>query len=187
MLLSMKAMEDEMATCKACGLDVGMLRGGRCKTCDKLYRAAKTNDLQAAQDYADRGGTDLPGVVGQQAQLNEAVSAIEVTTETFVPHVVERLGVVTGQCALGMNIFRDFTAEIRDLVGGRSGAYQKAIKEAKDKCIADMKVEAAELGAEAVIAMDLDFNEITGGGGLFGGKGMIMVVATGTAVKLAKG
>ena len=159
-----------MPQCKACGVEVGMIRGGRCKTCDQLYRAAKANDPEAAQAYADRGGTDLPGVVSQRTQLNEAVNAIEVTTETFVPNVAERLGVVTGQCELGMNIFRDFTAEIRDLVGGRSGAYQKAIREAKDQCITDMKVEAAELGAEAVIAMDLDFNEITGGGGLFGGR-----------------
>ena len=102
-----------------------------------------------------------------------------------VPGVVERLGLVSGQCALGMNIFRDLTAEIRDVVGGRSGAYQRAIKEATEICILEMKREANDLGADAVIAVDLDFNEITGGGGLFGGKGMMLAVATGTAVKLS--
>lgn len=175
-----------MATCKTCGLDVGMLRGGRCKNCNELYRAAKAGDADAAKKYADRGGADISNNVLQRNDLNAAALTIQVTTEAFVPDVEERLGVVTGQCALGMNIFRDFTAEVRDLVGGRSGAYQKAIKEAKDQCIMDMKVEAAELRADAVIAMDLDFNEITGGGGLFGGKGMIMVIATGTAVRMSK-
>jgi len=113
-------------------------------------------------------------------------SRLPVTTETYIDSVTERLGIVTGQCALGMNIFRDFTAEIRDVVGGRSGAYQRAITEAKDTVIAEMQREAYDLGADAVIAVDIDMNEITGGGGLFGGKGMIAMLATGTAVKLAE-
>ena len=147
-----------MARCSACGepgFTENELVGGRCPKCRSSSQARPV-----------RSGRTIP-----------------VTTETMVPEVTERLGVVTGQCALGMNIFRDFTSEIRDVIGGRSGAYQKAIKEAKDLCISEMKQEAYQLGADAVIAMDLDFSEITGGGGLFGGKGMIMVVATGTAVK----
>jgi uncharacterized protein YbjQ (UPF0145 family) len=172
-----------MPECEKCGVYAGMLRGGRCKTCHDLFQKAKSGNDKAAQAFVDRGG-ELSGYVSQRKKISEAASDIAVTTEMSVLGVIDRLGVVTGQCALGMNIFRDFTAEISDIVGGRSGAYQKAVKEAKDQCIEDMKIEAVQLGADAVIAMDLDFNEITGGGGLFGGKGMIMVVATGTAVRL---
>lgn len=172
-----------MPTCQTCGVSSNVLRGGRCKTCHDLFKRAKAGDSSAANEFISRGG-DLPGYVSEQVQATDAALAIPVTTEMAVPGVSERLGVVTGQCALGMNIFRDFTAEIRDVIGGRSGAYQSAIKRAKDQCIIDMKAEAAELQADAVIAMDLDFSEITGGGGLFGGKGMIMVIATGTAVRM---
>lgn len=174
-----------MPKCAVCGVDSGFLRAGRCKTCHDFLTKAKSGDAAAAQAFVDRGG-DFPGFVSENRKIGEIASSILVTTEAFVEGVEERLGVVTGQCALGMHIFRDFTAEIRDIVGGRSRAYQRAIKEAKDQCMADMRVEAVELGANAVVAVDLDFNEITGGGGLFGGKGMIMVVATGTAVRIAR-
>lgn len=170
-----------MMQCQSCGAEVKFLHGGNCRSCRDLRARARKGDAKAIATLSELLGTsDEDSVRGPT--LSELAERVEVTTETTVPGVDQRLGVVTGQCALGMNIFRDFTAELRDVVGGRSGAYQKAIKEAKDMCIAEMKQEAHRLGADAVIAMDLDFNEITGGGGLFGGRGMIMVVATGTAV-----
>lgn len=164
-------------TCADCGRTARLLYGGRCDSCNTIYKANKK---------AGRLG-EAALSLEQEAEIRLKASKLPVTTETYIDGVTERLGIVTGQCALGMNIFRDFTAEIRDVVGGRSGAYQRAITEAKDTVIAEMQREAYDLGADAVIAVDIDMNEITGGGGLFGGKGMIAMLATGTAVKLVMG
>lgn len=162
-----------MATCTKCGNSgFGLLeiKSGKCPICRKQETSLSEEQKREVE--------------AQNLLLRENAQTLLTTTETSIEGVEKRLGIVTGQCALGMNIFRDFTAEVRDVIGGRSGAYQKAIREAKDLCLEEMKIAASELGADAVVAVDLDFNEITGGGGLFGGKGMIMVVATGTAVKM---
>ena len=85
-------------------------------------------------------------------------------------------GLVMGEAILGTNIFRDFFAGIRDIVGGRSGAYEKALQEAREIAIHEMTEEAQQLGANAVIGIDIDYETI-------GAKGsMLMVSANGTAV-----
>lgn len=104
-----------------------------------------------------------------------------ITTTPHVPgrETVEAVGVVTGEAILGVNVFRDFFAGIRDIVGGRSGGYQKALREARDHALADMQAEAGALGADAIIGMDLDYETIDTQKGA-----MLMVSASGTAVKL---
>ncbi|MBC7281499.1 heavy metal-binding domain-containing protein [Hoeflea sp.] len=92
--------------------------------------------------------------------------------------IVEYLGIVTGEAILGTNIFRDLFAGIRDIVGGRSGAYEKALREARGIALRDMQDEAARLGANAVIGIDLDYENISAGGK----SSMLMVSASGTAV-----
>ena len=87
-------------------------------------------------------------------------------------------GLVTGEAILGTNIFRDFFAGIRDIVGGRSGAYEKALQEAREIAIREMTEEAQELGANAVIGIDIDYENITVGTS----GSMLMVSASGTAV-----
>lgn len=89
--------------------------------------------------------------------------------------IVTYHGLVTGEAILGANVFRDLFAGIRDIVGGRSGAYEKVLKEARDTAVAEMSREAAALGANAVIAVDLDYETVHKGT-------MLMVSATGTAV-----
>jgi len=89
------------------------------------------------------------------------------------------LGVVTGEAVMGTNIFRDFFAGIRDIVGGRSGSYEKELKKARDLALDEMAEEAAAAGADAVIAVDLDYEHIGGDD-----RSMLMVSANGTAVKL---
>lgn len=89
-------------------------------------------------------------------------------------------GVVTGEAILGANVFRDFLAGIRDIVGGRSGAYEKSLREAREIAIREMKDEAKRLGGNAVIGVDIDYENITAGSGT-----MLMVSASGTAVTLA--
>ena len=89
------------------------------------------------------------------------------------------LGVVTGEAIMGTNVFRDMFAGIRDFVGGRSSAYEKEVKKAKDLAIEQMIEEAESLGADAVIGIDLDY-EVIGGDK----KTLLMAIANGTAVKL---
>lgn len=87
-------------------------------------------------------------------------------------------GLVSGDAILGANMFRDFFAGIRDLVGGRSGAYEKVLRKAKQEAIEDMLAQARELGANAVVGVDLDYETIQ----VQDGGSMLMVSATGTAV-----
>ncbi|MGH7574847.1 MAG: heavy metal-binding domain-containing protein [Longimicrobiales bacterium] len=92
--------------------------------------------------------------------------------------IVEYKGLVSGEAILGANIFKDFFAGIRDIVGGRSAAYERELRQAKKIAIDEMTDEALSLGANAVVGVDLDYETIsTGSGG-----GMLMVSASGTAV-----
>ncbi len=87
-------------------------------------------------------------------------------------------GIVTGEAILGANIFRDLFAGIRDIVGGRSAAYEEELSKARHTALEEMEHRAAALGADAIVAVDLDY-EVIGANG-----SMLMVSASGTAVKL---
>jgi uncharacterized protein YbjQ (UPF0145 family) len=95
--------------------------------------------------------------------------------------ISEYLGLVTGDAILGANIFKDFFAGIRDIVGGRSAAYEKELRKAKDIAIKEMADAAAALGANAIVGVDLDYETIGSGQG----SNMLMVSASGTAVRIA--
>jgi uncharacterized protein YbjQ (UPF0145 family) len=102
---------------------------------------------------------------------------------TTTPHLAERetretLGIVTGQAIIGANIFRDFMAGVTNIVGGRATGYENALREARDLALAEMEEEARRKGADAVVSVDLDYEAL----GVE--NGMLMVSATGTAVKL---
>ena len=84
-------------------------------------------------------------------------------------------GIVTGEAILGANIFRDLFAGIRDIVGGRSAAYEQELGKARKTALKEMEDEARSLGADAVVGVDLDYEVINN---------MLMVSASGTAVKL---
>jgi uncharacterized protein YbjQ (UPF0145 family) len=102
-----------------------------------------------------------------------------VTTPTLEGKPIKRyLGLVSGEAILGANIFKDFFASIRDIVGGRSAAYEKELRNAKDLAIKEMTEQARMLGANAVVGVDLDYETI----GIEGGGNMLMVSANGTAV-----
>lgn len=87
------------------------------------------------------------------------------------------LGIVTGETIIGANIFKDFFASIRDIVGGRSGSYERVLREAKETALKEMEEEAVKLGADAIIGIDLDYETVGSNGG------MLMVTASGTAVR----
>ena len=94
--------------------------------------------------------------------------------------IVAYKGLVGGDAILGANMFRDFFAGIRDILGGRSGAYEKVLRKAKEEAISDMMEQARELGANAVVGVDLDYETIQ----IQDGGSMLMVSASGTAVVL---
>lgn len=92
--------------------------------------------------------------------------------------ITEYLGVVTGEAILGANAIRDFFANIRDVVGGRSGAYEKVLRSAREEAFEEMEERATKRGANAVVGVDIDY-EVLGET-----NGMMMVSVSGTAVKL---
>jgi uncharacterized protein YbjQ (UPF0145 family) len=91
--------------------------------------------------------------------------------------ITEYLGVVTGEAILGANIVRDLFAGVRDIVGGRSGAYEEELRKAREIALQEMEAEANARGAEAIVGIDLDYETVGNGS-------MLMVTASGTAVRL---
>lgn len=87
------------------------------------------------------------------------------------------LGIVVGEAIIGTNIFRDIGAGLRDIIGGRSSAYEKKMTEARETAIKEMIEKAEAMGANAVVGVDIDYETV--------GQGMMMVSASGTAVKLS--
>jgi uncharacterized protein YbjQ (UPF0145 family) len=102
---------------------------------------------------------------------------IVTTTSSIDGHnIIEYLGICTGEAIIGANIVRDVFANVRDIVGGRSGSYETIIRDGKDTAIAEMQAQALQMGANAIVGVDLDY-EVVGDRG-----SMLMVVASGTAV-----
>ena len=92
--------------------------------------------------------------------------------------IQQYIGIVTAEAIIGANIFKDIFAGIRDIVGGRSGTYERVIEEARANALHELEGKAQQLGANAVVGIDLDFETVGSGGS------MLMVVATGTAVRI---
>jgi len=120
--------------------------------------------------------------VERELTLDKA-SHIKLTTAfSFANEEIEtELEIITAECVFGMNIFRDFFAGMTDFFGGRSKASQKVLRDARKNCLQELRLEAVNIGADGVLAVDLDYSEISGKG-----KGMLFLVASGTAVKFKK-
>ncbi len=109
----------------------------------------------------------------------DARGVIVTTTPTIEGRPIQDyLGIVTGEVIVGANLFRDLFANIRDIVGGRSGSYERILADARKQAIEEIQAEAATLGGNAVVAIDLDY-EVIGDTG-----SMLMVSASGTAVRI---
>jgi uncharacterized protein YbjQ (UPF0145 family) len=99
------------------------------------------------------------------------------TTPTIEGHSITKYhGVITGEAIIGANLFKDIFASITDLVGGRSSAYEKVLREAKDNAMKELQYNGQAIGANAVVGIDLDYETIGSNGS------MLMVTASGTAV-----
>lgn len=117
--------------------------------------------------------------------LSKSSKEVQIMLVTTTPNiegrrVVEYLGLVSGEAIMGANIFADLFAGIRNVIGGRSAAYEKELRKAKDIALKEMEQEAAQRGADAVVGVDLDYETIT----FEQGGSMLMVTASGTAVRL---
>ena len=104
------------------------------------------------------------------------MSMLLTTTDDIKDKRVDYIGIVTGEAIMGTNFMKDWFANISDTVGGRSKSYEKSLRQGKDLALSEMAEEAREIGANAVIAVDLDY-EVMGKE-----NGMMMIVASGTAV-----
>jgi uncharacterized protein YbjQ (UPF0145 family) len=156
-----------------------------------LYTSGVTTQIDphpSSRTLAFTSVTPLPSAASREtiqpepdpAHTTES-RAMLVTTTPHIPgkEIVETFGMVSGEAILGANIFKDFFAGIRDIVGGRSAAYEKELRKAKEIAMQEMENEAAAMGGNAVISVDLDYESIQ----VSRSGSMLMVSATGTAVR----
>ncbi len=143
-----------------------------------VFGLFKKDDKEIQEAIDNKDYESLPADV-----IEQLAGDLILTTETVLTGytVTERLEKITAECVFGMNIFRDLFAGVRDFFGGRSKASQKVLRDARRTCLAELAREALMVGADAVIAVDLDYSEISGDG-----KSMLLVVASGTAVRAEK-
>lgn len=123
------------------------------------------------------GSSLKPGTGIENFVKTNLFQMITTTTHNIEGKPVKQyLGVVSAESIIGANIFKDLFAGIRDIVGGRSGTYERVIEEARSNAMNEMVAKAQNMGANAVIGIDLDFETVGSAGS------MLMVLATGTAV-----
>jgi uncharacterized protein YbjQ (UPF0145 family) len=116
-----------------------------------------------------------------QSQVAQPWQSLKLTTAPTLEgfRIIETVDVISAECVFGMNMLHDWFASWTDALGGRSEASQNVLRDARQTCLSELRKQAHELGANAVIAIDLDYSEISGQG-----KAMLFVVASGTAVKV---
>jgi uncharacterized protein YbjQ (UPF0145 family) len=150
-----------MAVCKYCGAKVSWLYV-ECNDC-AVARAS-------AGGAAEREERELA-----QQELDEILVTTAHTLQGI--EVTKYLGFVSTECAYGMNMFKDMFANVRNLVGGRSTAVEDTMRDSREAVLLELKREAYAKGANAVIAVDLDYTQLGAGGNM-----MVLVTASGTAV-----
>ncbi|WP_417255540.1 YbjQ family protein [Celeribacter halophilus] len=164
-----------MATCSKCGKSgFGLLevKGGKCPACRKeeeKIEASKTDEQRVEEKRA-------------RERVLTRSKTLMISTEATINEPVERLGIVASEVVLGMNVFKDVLANVRDIFGGRSGVVQKTLHDARKMAFEEVQLQAAELGADAVIAVDIDYNSISTGSSV----NMMIVSVSGTAIRRKK-
>lgn len=112
------------------------------------------------------------------AAIDAEIAGIMLTTEDSSGlEIIERIEIITAECAYGLHLFEDLFLGVRDVVGGRSKTVQDAMRDARRTALMELKKEASEVGANAVVGVDLDYVELSVGGT------MVMQVASGTSVR----
>ena len=158
-----------MTNCLYCNSPKGMLEGGKglCSLCYVKDMQGMTKEEILSSLFADN-------------EVDMAIDAIMLTTEAFPIGLTinRRIEVVTAECAFGMNMFKDLFAGVRDIVGGRSEAVQRTLRDSRRTALYELKKEAHAVGANAVVGVDLDYVELSSVGS------MVLLVASGTAVRV---
>lgn len=166
-----------MATCSKCGTKIGFLGGsagspkiGVCETCFDEEKSKQLEEREAKKALEEQ----------EKAIIEAAIGGVLLTTETYPKrlNITETVEIVTAECAFGMNIFKDLFSGVRDIVGGRSEAVQKTLQDTRRTALYELKKEAYEAGANAVVGVDLDYVELSAAGN------MVLLVASGTAVRI---
>ena len=158
-----------MAACSVCGIRIGFMDAIEKKCSDCFYAAEEQEEITARASRESH--------LQAASATQEAIDSITLTTETAPNlNITKRIEIVTAECAFGMNIFKDLFAGVRDIVGGRSEAVQKTMRDSRKTALYELKKEAYEVGANAVVGVDLDYVEMSSVGS------MVMLVASGTAV-----
>ena len=170
--------EKENPTCRNCKIDLTPIQttDGYCSECIETKRLQE----QQRQEANEKNKKEKLALTKAIEEKELAIKKVILTTESQTNFKIEkRINIITAECVFGMNIFKDFFASVRDVVGGRSESIQKTLKESKEIVLAELKKEAYEIGANAVVGIDLDYSEFSGGG-----KSMLFIVASGTAVRI---
>ena len=166
-----------MAECTGCGKKFGYFEdsfGSSSDLCWKCHRQEEMLGNALSETAKKQRPTDEYLI----EQRSRQIDTILLTTETAPNlNITKRIEIVTAECAFGMNIFKDLFAGVRDIVGGRSEAVQKTMRDSRKTVLYELKKEAYEVGANAVVGVDLDYVELAGTG-----SSMVMLVASGTAV-----
>ena len=150
--------------------------GHSCYTLKYMLKSGKSNSVEV--DLSKPLGVELYEAEGEALERIKAASVIVTTANRVYEKEIDReINIVSAEVAYGMNIFKDFFKEVRDVVGGRSKAVERTLKDAREQAIQDLKVEAYNQGADAVISVDFEVSTI-------GDSRMLVVAAYGTAVSL---
>jgi uncharacterized protein YbjQ (UPF0145 family) len=173
-----------MPNCRSCGQRLMMMDDelGRCLDCANANKpVSNANTVTEAGNRQRQAEASLERFQARRSsekQRTAAINAILLTTETAPNlNITKRIEIVTAECAFGMNIFKDLFAGVRNIVGGRSEAVQKTMRDSRRTTLYELKKEAYEVGANAVVGVDLDYVELAGTG-----SSMVVLVASGTAV-----
>lgn len=155
-----------------------------CPKCGIVYAKfdaalEQRNAIARARSSGDWSGIPLKEVPAEY--LGAALRAMPLSTTHEIPgrRIASTVDIVTAECAFGMNIFRDFFTGISDVIGGRSGSTQQVLRDARVRVLDELRMEAYRVGGNAVVGVDLDYSEFSGGG-----KSMLFVVASGTAIRI---
>jgi uncharacterized protein YbjQ (UPF0145 family) len=160
-----------MAICSLCEKRLGLLDAGVDGLCTKCHTLRTLDEIQRNMTPEEQEAVERK--INQDAEIE----AVMLTTEAYPQGltITRRIEVVTAECAFGMNIFKDLFAGVRDIVGGRSEAVQKTMRDSRRVALHELKKEAHAVGANAVVGVDLDYVELNAGV-------MVLLVASGTAV-----
>lgn len=157
-----------------------------CTVCDKKIGFGQYICVDCHQEQLNSPSGKTQIELAKESKLKEYernFSQIILTTAPTIEgyNIIETIEVISAECVFGLNVFKDFFVGLSDFFGGRNESTQNALRNARKTCLSELKKEALSIGANGVIAIDLDYSEFSGKN-----TSMLFLVASGTAVKLEK-